>query len=237
MRGGADAGRDPSGRRLGSLAAPGAQNASVPQWPISRMPWEARWSISSAPDSLPSSRATSRHSRPTRSATPRTRPSRAAAAWTGRSIGPAARRSSRSSGCGTRTGRRPEPRSRQVRKPFPARWVIHAVGPVWRGGDHGELVQLAGAYRSVLSLAAELGARTLTLPAISAGATGTRSTTRRGSGSGRLPNCCGQARPSSASRSSSTRREFSRRSSGPSPCSVEGAGPVRPGQVCGTSVA
>ena len=55
---------------------------------------------------------------------------------------------------------------------LPARWVIHAVGPVWRGGDHGESVQLAGAYRSVLSLAAELGARTLTLPAISAGAYG-----------------------------------------------------------------
>jgi O-acetyl-ADP-ribose deacetylase (regulator of RNase III) len=55
---------------------------------------------------------------------------------------------------------------------LPARWVIHAVGPVWRGGDHGESVQLAGAYRSVLSIAAELGARTLTLPAISAGAYG-----------------------------------------------------------------
>ena len=55
---------------------------------------------------------------------------------------------------------------------LPARWVIHAVGPVWRGGDHGEPAQLAGAYRSVLSIAAELGARTLTLPAISAGAYG-----------------------------------------------------------------
>jgi O-acetyl-ADP-ribose deacetylase (regulator of RNase III) len=55
---------------------------------------------------------------------------------------------------------------------LPARWVIHAVGPVWRGGDHGEPVQLSGAYRSALSIAAELGARTLTLPAISAGAYG-----------------------------------------------------------------
>jgi O-acetyl-ADP-ribose deacetylase (regulator of RNase III) len=55
---------------------------------------------------------------------------------------------------------------------LPARWVIHAVGPVWRGGDHGEPAQLAGAYRSALSIAAELGARTLTLPAISAGAYG-----------------------------------------------------------------
>ena len=55
---------------------------------------------------------------------------------------------------------------------LPARWVIHAVGPVWRGGDHGEPAQLAGAYLSALSIAAELGARTLTLPAISAGAYG-----------------------------------------------------------------
>jgi len=55
---------------------------------------------------------------------------------------------------------------------LPASWVIHAVGPVWRGGDHGESVQLSGAYRSALSIAAELGARTLTLPAISAGAYG-----------------------------------------------------------------
>ncbi len=55
---------------------------------------------------------------------------------------------------------------------LPARWVIHAVGPVWQGGDHGEPAQLAGAYRSVLSIAAELGARTLTLPAISTGAYG-----------------------------------------------------------------
>ena len=53
-----------------------------------------------------------------------------------------------------------------------ARWVIHAVGHVWRGGDNGEPTQLSGAYRSALSIAAELGARTLTLQAISAGAYG-----------------------------------------------------------------
>lgn len=52
---------------------------------------------------------------------------------------------------------------------LPARWVVHAVGPVWRGGGHGEAGLLAGAYRSALTTAAELGARTLTLPAISAG--------------------------------------------------------------------
>jgi O-acetyl-ADP-ribose deacetylase (regulator of RNase III) len=52
---------------------------------------------------------------------------------------------------------------------LPARWVIHAVGPVWRGGTHGEAEQLAAAYRSVLAVADELGARSLALPAISLG--------------------------------------------------------------------
>jgi O-acetyl-ADP-ribose deacetylase (regulator of RNase III) len=52
---------------------------------------------------------------------------------------------------------------------LPARWVIHAVGPVWRGGEHGEAELLAGAYRSSLEVAQELGARTLALPAISMG--------------------------------------------------------------------
>src|SRR5450759_3202749 len=37
---------------------------------------------------------------------------------------------------------------------LPAHWVIHAVGPVWRGGDHGAPAQLAGAYLSALSIAA-----------------------------------------------------------------------------------
>ena len=52
---------------------------------------------------------------------------------------------------------------------LPARWVIHAVGPVWRGGGHGEAELLAGAYRSSLRLAEELGAQSLALPAISMG--------------------------------------------------------------------
>jgi O-acetyl-ADP-ribose deacetylase (regulator of RNase III) len=55
---------------------------------------------------------------------------------------------------------------------LPARWVIHAVGPVWRGGGDGERELLAAAYRSALEAAAGLGARTLTLPAISAGVYG-----------------------------------------------------------------
>lgn len=52
---------------------------------------------------------------------------------------------------------------------LPAKWVIHAVGPVWHGGVSGEADRLAAAYRSALRLATELGARTLTLPAISCG--------------------------------------------------------------------
>jgi O-acetyl-ADP-ribose deacetylase (regulator of RNase III) len=55
---------------------------------------------------------------------------------------------------------------------LPARWVIHAVGPVWRGGEAGEGELLASAYRSSLSLAAEHGARTVTVPAISLGVYG-----------------------------------------------------------------
>lgn len=50
-----------------------------------------------------------------------------------------------------------------------ARWVLHAVGPVWHGGARDEERLLAGAYRSCLALADELGARSLALPAISMG--------------------------------------------------------------------
>lgn len=53
-----------------------------------------------------------------------------------------------------------------------ARWVIHAVGPVWRGGRHGEAELLASAYRESLRLAADHGARTVAFPAISCGAYG-----------------------------------------------------------------
>jgi O-acetyl-ADP-ribose deacetylase len=52
---------------------------------------------------------------------------------------------------------------------LPARWVLHAVGPVWRGGDQGEEALLADAYRSCLRLADELGARSVGFPAISMG--------------------------------------------------------------------
>jgi O-acetyl-ADP-ribose deacetylase (regulator of RNase III) len=50
-----------------------------------------------------------------------------------------------------------------------ARHVIHAVGPMWRGGGHGEDELLASAYRSSLLLANEHEARTLAFPAISTG--------------------------------------------------------------------
>ncbi len=52
---------------------------------------------------------------------------------------------------------------------LPARWVIHTVGPVWRGGDAGEPELLASAHRRSLEVARELGARTVAFPAISCG--------------------------------------------------------------------
>ncbi len=55
---------------------------------------------------------------------------------------------------------------------LPARWVIHAVGPIWRGGDLGEPELLASAYRSVLARAEEVGAASIAIPAISTGVYG-----------------------------------------------------------------
>jgi O-acetyl-ADP-ribose deacetylase len=51
-----------------------------------------------------------------------------------------------------------------------AKYVIHAVGPVWRGGSSGEEKQLASAYRNSLDLAAEHACRSVALPALSTGA-------------------------------------------------------------------
>ncbi len=50
-----------------------------------------------------------------------------------------------------------------------ARWVIHAVGPVYQGGESGEDELLASCYRRSLEVADELGARALAFPAISTG--------------------------------------------------------------------
>ena len=52
---------------------------------------------------------------------------------------------------------------------LPARFVIHTVGPVWRGGRHGEGVLLAGCYRRCFELAGERGIRSIAFPAISTG--------------------------------------------------------------------
>lgn len=55
---------------------------------------------------------------------------------------------------------------------LPSRWVIHTVGPVWRGGQHGEADLLAACYASVLAIADGHGLATLAFPAISCGVYG-----------------------------------------------------------------
>ena len=52
---------------------------------------------------------------------------------------------------------------------LPCRWVVHAVGPIWRGGSHGERELLQGCYRSVFAEVARLGATSVAFPLISAG--------------------------------------------------------------------
>ena len=52
---------------------------------------------------------------------------------------------------------------------LPARFVIHAVGPVWQGGGSREPELLAAAYRSAMQLAADHGLRSIAFPAISTG--------------------------------------------------------------------
>jgi O-acetyl-ADP-ribose deacetylase (regulator of RNase III) len=53
---------------------------------------------------------------------------------------------------------------------LPARHVIHAVGPVWDGGDHEEAELLANCYRNSLALARQHGLRSIAFPSISTGA-------------------------------------------------------------------
>jgi O-acetyl-ADP-ribose deacetylase len=55
---------------------------------------------------------------------------------------------------------------------LPARYVIHAVGPVWHGGSEGEAGLLASCHRRAIELAAERGCRSIAFPAISTGAYG-----------------------------------------------------------------
>ena len=52
---------------------------------------------------------------------------------------------------------------------LPAKYVIHTVGPVWRGGTHGDNEMLASCYRSSLELAESLGCTSIAFPLISAG--------------------------------------------------------------------
>lgn len=52
---------------------------------------------------------------------------------------------------------------------LPARWVIHAVGPIWKGGTAGESELLASTYRSALAVGVQIGARSIAFPAISCG--------------------------------------------------------------------
>jgi O-acetyl-ADP-ribose deacetylase (regulator of RNase III) len=51
-----------------------------------------------------------------------------------------------------------------------ARFIAHAVAPVWQGGEKGEEALLASCYRNALALAVERGAKTIAFPAISTGA-------------------------------------------------------------------
>lgn len=55
---------------------------------------------------------------------------------------------------------------------LPAQYVIHTVGPVWRGGTHGEPELLASCYRNCIELAGQLGLRSIVFPSISTGAYG-----------------------------------------------------------------
>ncbi|MFZ1074428.1 MAG: O-acetyl-ADP-ribose deacetylase [Verrucomicrobiia bacterium] len=55
---------------------------------------------------------------------------------------------------------------------LPAKWVIHTVGPVWRGGNHGEDELLASCYRSCFEIVLQHGIKAVAFPSVSAGAYG-----------------------------------------------------------------
>lgn len=55
---------------------------------------------------------------------------------------------------------------------LPAPWVIHTVGPIWRGGTDGEAALLAQCYRSVMAVTEGLGVRDIAIPSISTGVYG-----------------------------------------------------------------
>ncbi len=55
---------------------------------------------------------------------------------------------------------------------LPHRWIVHTVGPVWRGGGNGEPELLASCHRRSVAVAAGVGARTIIFPSISTGVYG-----------------------------------------------------------------
>ncbi len=78
---------------------------------------------------------------------------------------------------------------------LPARFVFHAVGPVYRGGKHGEAELLASCYRTCLALAEEHAVQTIAFPSISTGVYGYLSVRLPGSRCERSPNTSGRRPP------------------------------------------